>query len=873
MLEESKNMMTELRSLRTGIKEDNISLYRMTHVASAAPSMRITQEHLKLLRLFQRDDKAQFSCKGQGQALAHILARGTSLLVLLPTGAGKSFLFFGPAIAQAGLAIVITPYRALLDSHLKTAEEHGLEAMKWENNLRVTQLTRLVFAAAEHVILPNFLSWCTRLHENGQLSRIYIDEVHEVLIAQSYRDIMRHLKVVVQLGAPVIGMTATMPPELEPDLRKELGLPTWYIIREKTQRPNLIYRNACYRDQRDMEYALGVHLRHYETQLQKGEGILVICRSISQVDRLGKLLGYPTYHSQTDGTDAAKWLRGDIPVILATTGLGTGVHHAACRVIIHCGLGYGVMGLCQERGRAGRDGKPAVCLLLHTVQNPPPPDNRDSPSPNIARYNGWDQLLRLVDGKDCERQIIFDWMDGPELGESCATADYHQCGVCETEYEDIIQEPGFQFDPEQTKLDPLHQVSKRKMYTKYDLVINQIPRTDMCAQDLVQSVTPQRAFQPMALSLMAQYGQPSVQSTQERTPKAPAAHSRLSSAGATLTARPVLKPARKQIPPSSPAPFQPSSPVHPAQETLCVSVLDSFMDADEGIEDVANTAFARLAVQDDDIQAMEVSDDIGDFSSPPAKRHRAESSKKQGALGNTQVRKKSGFVSGLVFSGPARLTTARAIERAKLPKPVGQLVIQDTRNARRRNLEAVARDSVQPGSISDQVFRIFHKLKGRCMICLIEKGLDQCSTHTVTKRGKVEAGYKLPNHPIGDVSLYEAKRSVRVPENKGICYVCLWPLHMHEGEERPRCAGSDIIYPLCWLLIRNEVYREEWTEKFNVQPDTLDGLMDWLVTVNRENGLLSVDGGRRAAFLNAHLLVLWFMIEYTQYIDPVEKPM
>ncbi|KAG8719711.1 hypothetical protein FRC08_002197 [Ceratobasidium sp. 394] len=230
--------------LRTGILADSMALACTNQVSAAPAPVRVEEWHRQLLVIIQDDHKANWTCQGQGEAIAHILKRDSSVLVVLPTGFGKSFLFLGAAIATQGISVVVTLFKALLDGHLRTAKLKGIKAIKYEMNPTLTDTTRLVFVPAENAVWPSFKAWCQRMQADDLLLRIFFDEAHEALTGQLYRDVMKQMQALVELDVPVVAMTAGLPPSLEPDLHREIGGPNWVIVREKTQRKNLHFRTA-----------------------------------------------------------------------------------------------------------------------------------------------------------------------------------------------------------------------------------------------------------------------------------------------------------------------------------------------------------------------------------------------------------------------------------------------------------------------------------------------------------------------------------------------------------------------------------------------------------------------------------------------------
>ncbi|KAK2005237.1 hypothetical protein LZ32DRAFT_546476 [Colletotrichum eremochloae] len=150
------------------------------------------------------------------------LRRGDVLIVVLPTGAGKSVLFQLPAVrgVHGGVSIVVVPFVALLDNLVDGARKAGLDVLPWQpkavtGRREGERVASLVFVGAEHTQLAEFLSYAEGLRARGVLKRIFVDECHTILTDGGYRPTLLELKSLYRFGVPMVMLTATLPVRME----------------------------------------------------------------------------------------------------------------------------------------------------------------------------------------------------------------------------------------------------------------------------------------------------------------------------------------------------------------------------------------------------------------------------------------------------------------------------------------------------------------------------------------------------------------------------------------------------------------------------------------------------------------------------------
>lgn len=374
------------------------------------------------LRQLLKNPDAEFRSTEQRQATFAVLKRETPLVVVLPTGGGKTLLATLPAsMDPSRVHVFIAPFRALVNDMVERFRTDGLEAMEWrygEHNP-----ASIVVVSANIAVQWGFLVYVQEMQKKGLLAGIYFDEVHLTFTASDWRKELGELRLLRVVGCPVILLTATLPPLLENELRIAMDVRNARIIRASTVRPfhRYVVRRVAVQNMMDEVLAI---CRSRVTNFGPGEKGIVYSLSRETCESLAAQLGCGHYHAGVvDRAEKLQSWLGRGGFITATSALGTGVDFRGIVFVLHVDLPWSMIDFAQESGRAGRDGEVVTSMILV-------PENVVEVKLQQGGI-GLDRsaIAEFVTSRGCRRRTMSAYLDGEEMARSCG--DLVNCAQCD----------------------------------------------------------------------------------------------------------------------------------------------------------------------------------------------------------------------------------------------------------------------------------------------------------------------------------------------------------------------------------------------------------------------------------------------------------
>jgi len=318
------------------------------------------------------------SFRPQQEEVCQAVAQGRDVLLVMPTGAGKSLCYQLPGIARGGVTLVISPLIALMEDQVGKLKQMGFRAERIHSGRQREESREVcfnylkgnldfLFIAPERLGVPGFPEMLAK----RKPTLVAVDEAH--CISQWGHDFRPDYRMLGQRlpllrPANVIGLTATATPLVQDDIIEQLGLDNGLRRIHGFRRDNIAIEII---------------------ELTPSQRPPAVTKLLADPARRPAIIYAPTrksadamaaevaaqfpaaaYHAgmMPDRRDRVQsgFLSGKYEVVVATVAFGMGIDKPDIRTVVHIGLPGTVENYYQEIGRAGRDGHPSRAVLMYS---------------------------------------------------------------------------------------------------------------------------------------------------------------------------------------------------------------------------------------------------------------------------------------------------------------------------------------------------------------------------------------------------------------------------------------------------------------------------------------------------------------------------
>ena len=318
--------------------------------------------------------------RGFQKEVIESMLQGEDVLVLMPTGGGKSLCYQIPALLMDGVTVVVSPLIALMQDQVDALEEVGVRAAYLNSTLSTDDSARvraelrrgeldLLYVAPERLLMPGMVDFLRSL----RVSFFAIDEAHCVSVwGHDFRPEYGALSQLKELfpDVPRMALTATADPKTREEIvERLLQHPREFVA--SFDRPNIFYRVV---EKKKVLEQVSDFIQH-EHPSEPG---IVYCLKRQTCEDVAEYLNERGvkalhYHAGLSGAERAerlaRFLREDDLVIVATIAFGMGIDKPNVRFVAHVDMPKSIEGYFQETGRAGRDGLPADAWMAYGLSD------------------------------------------------------------------------------------------------------------------------------------------------------------------------------------------------------------------------------------------------------------------------------------------------------------------------------------------------------------------------------------------------------------------------------------------------------------------------------------------------------------------------
>ncbi|MEZ5038364.1 MAG: DNA helicase RecQ [Saprospiraceae bacterium] len=362
--------------------------------------------------------------------------QGKDILVLMPTGGGKSICYQIPAITMEGTCVVVSPLISLMKDQVESLKANGIKAAFLNSSLSPAEQQaienefyrgdlQLLYVSPEKIVAASFQP----LLQNSKINLFAVDEAHCISAwGHDFRPEYSQLKFIKRNfpQIPVLALTATADKLTRRDITEQLGLISPTVFVASFDRPNisLEVRSGQKRLEQIIQFI----------KKKSGQSGIIYCLSRKSTEELAAKLnakgikaGY--YHAGLSSQERSQvqedFINDNVPIIAATIAFGMGIDKSNVRWIIHYNLPKNMESYYQEIGRAGRDGTTANTLLFYSygdvmiLREILEKNESENVEIQLAKL---ERMQQYAESLACRRRILLNYFS-EDSNEQCGNCD------------------------------------------------------------------------------------------------------------------------------------------------------------------------------------------------------------------------------------------------------------------------------------------------------------------------------------------------------------------------------------------------------------------------------------------------------------------